>query len=162
MAYVVNPPLRDDAIYSAVTKQQSTIEPRFLRAYLMDQRNTRHRKEVQDLLSKFYDTPIKLTSGRRPTISSSRGDDQGPRVAPHRGSADRLAAGQGARRREARPASPGAEQRQKKLQELLVGGSAIAGGWRRASWRNWPGSVRRSNRRRGRSSPKRRHRSGIS
>jgi hypothetical protein len=60
MAYVVNPPLRDDAIFEAVTRNTtpSSIEPRFLRAYLVDPRNTMHREEVTKKLSEFYREPI--------------------------------------------------------------------------------------------------------
>ena len=58
MAFVVNPPLRDDAIFDAVMKPPS-IEPRFLRAYLVDSRNKLHREEVTKKLSQFYDQPIK-------------------------------------------------------------------------------------------------------
>jgi hypothetical protein len=61
MAYVVNPPLRDDAIFEAVTRSTSppSLEPRFLRAYLVDQRNTMHRDEVTKKLSDFYTEPVK-------------------------------------------------------------------------------------------------------
>lgn len=55
MKDVVNPPLRDDAIYEAVTAHSGAIEPRFLRAYLMDERNTRHRADAQDHLNRLYD-----------------------------------------------------------------------------------------------------------
>jgi hypothetical protein len=59
MAYVVNPPLRDDAIYDAVMKDNlSMTEPRFLRAYLTDPRNTRHREKVTQRLAQFYNEPI--------------------------------------------------------------------------------------------------------
>ena len=57
MAYIVNPPIRDDAIYDAVMKEPS-VEPRFLRAYLVDPRNKLHRDEVTKKLSKFYNQPI--------------------------------------------------------------------------------------------------------
>ncbi|MBN9117855.1 MAG: hypothetical protein J0I06_01580 [Planctomycetes bacterium] len=57
MAFVVNPPLRDDAIFDAVMKEPS-VEPRFLRAYLVDSRNKLHRDEVTRRLSRFYDQPI--------------------------------------------------------------------------------------------------------
>ncbi len=38
MAFIVNPPFRDDAIYEAVCKltQPPSMEPRFLRVYLID------------------------------------------------------------------------------------------------------------------------------
>jgi hypothetical protein len=52
MKDVVNPPLRDDAMFKAVTTDP--VEPMFLRAYLIDERNTQHRKEVLDRLKKFY------------------------------------------------------------------------------------------------------------
>lgn len=52
----LNVPIRDDAIYEAVTT--APVEPRFLRAYLTDPRNTRHRKEVYDKLAPFYDGSI--------------------------------------------------------------------------------------------------------
>lgn len=127
MAKLVNPPLRDDAIYSAITKHQSTIEPRFLRAYLMDERNTRHREEAQKLLSGFYSTPINhieakadnplLKQGMIKVLESLRTADQpivSLRVKEH---FDEKPSGK-----------TGAEQRQKKLQEILVGGSAGGGG----------------------------------
>jgi hypothetical protein len=52
----VNIPFRDDAIYQAVT--QPPMEPRFLRAYLIDPRNTLHRQEVTDRLAPFYNPVI--------------------------------------------------------------------------------------------------------
>ena len=52
----VNIPLRDDAIFEAVTTPP--VEPRYLRAYLMDSRNTRHRDEVYAKLGPFYDPGI--------------------------------------------------------------------------------------------------------
>jgi hypothetical protein len=73
MAYIINPPIRDDAIYDAVTKQTSppTIEPRFLRAYLVDPRNTRHREDVTKKLSEFYRAPIQHVeqNGKDPELS---------------------------------------------------------------------------------------------
>jgi hypothetical protein len=127
MAKLVNPPLRDDAIYNAITKHQSTIEPRFLRAYLMDERNTRHREEAQKLLSGFYSTPINyieakadnplLKQGMIKVLESLRTADQpivSLRVKEHF---------------DGKPSGKtGAEQRQKKLQEILVGGSSGGGG----------------------------------
>src|ERR1700722_11225073 len=50
-AFAVNPPLRDEAIYTAVIKFK---EPRDLRAYLVDERNVLHRKEVTKALSDQY------------------------------------------------------------------------------------------------------------
>lgn len=60
MAFKVNPMVRDDALYEAVCKvtQPPSIEPRFLRVYLIDPRNTRHRTEVQQKLASFYDDAI--------------------------------------------------------------------------------------------------------
>ncbi len=85
MAYVVNPPLRDDAIYDAVMKEPS-VEPRFLRAYLVDSRNKLHREEVTKRLSRFYDAPIKhvkdngkdkdLAEGMAKMLESLRTADQ--------------------------------------------------------------------------------------
>jgi hypothetical protein len=126
MAYVINPPMRDDAIYSAITKYQWAIEPRLLRAYLIDERNTRHRKEAQDLLSNFYSTPISqieakadnplLKQGMIKVLESLRGPDQ-PIVSMRiREQFDGKPSGKA-----------GADQRQKKLQEALVGGTATAG-----------------------------------
>jgi hypothetical protein len=56
MAYIVNPPLRDEAIYQAVIKEP--CEPWYLRAYLVDHRNTRHRDDVQRRLAREYDEAI--------------------------------------------------------------------------------------------------------
>jgi hypothetical protein len=59
-AFVVNPPMRDDAIFDLVTRETTppSVEPRFLRAYLVDPRNTMHRDEVYQLLARFYKDPI--------------------------------------------------------------------------------------------------------
>lgn len=57
MAYVVNPPLRDNAIFDAVM-QEPYVEPLRLRQYLSDPRNAAHREEVTKRLSRFYDQPI--------------------------------------------------------------------------------------------------------
>ena len=157
MAYVVNPPLRDDAIFNAVTKQQPTIEPRFLRAYLMDERNTRHRKEAQRASVEVLQHADQSHRAEGRQSHPQARDDQGPRVAPDRGSTGRLAAGQGARRRQAAGKS-GAEQRQKNFRTRSWAEAprpALAA----ASWTNWPGSARRFSRRRGRSSPSNRRRS---
>lgn len=56
-AFVVNPPVRDDAIFNTVARE-GFQEPRFLRAYLTDPRNTRHRDQVKRELAKFYIGPI--------------------------------------------------------------------------------------------------------
>lgn len=52
----VNVSYRDDAAFEAVTKPPE--EPRFLRVYLVDERNQRHREQVYGRLAGFYDTPI--------------------------------------------------------------------------------------------------------
>jgi hypothetical protein len=52
MAFIVNPPIRDEALYKTVTHPPT--EPRFLRAYLIDSRNTLYRKEVLSTLSALY------------------------------------------------------------------------------------------------------------
>jgi hypothetical protein len=69
MAFVVNPPLRDNAIFEAVMKEPS-VEPRILRAYLVDPRNTLHREEVTKRLSRFYDAPIShvTNNGKDPVL----------------------------------------------------------------------------------------------
>jgi hypothetical protein len=53
MAYVVNPPIRDDALAAAVTRPPT--EPVFLRAYLIDPRNKNHRADIQNKLNAFYE-----------------------------------------------------------------------------------------------------------
>lgn len=83
MAFVVNPPLRDDAIFNAVMKAP---EPRMLRAYLVDTRNTAHRDQVTQRLSQFYDDPImhvkskggdeRLRDGMAAVLASVRTADQ--------------------------------------------------------------------------------------
>jgi len=62
MAYIVNPPVRDDAVYDIVMKEPF-VEPRFLRVYLVDPRNTRHRDEVTRRLARFYTDPIEHVRG---------------------------------------------------------------------------------------------------
>jgi hypothetical protein len=88
LAFIVNPPLRDEAIYEAVTRQTTppTIEPRFLRAYLIDPRNTLHREDVTRRLSEFYQQPIdhvrakgtdkELSEGLAKILESVRTADQ--------------------------------------------------------------------------------------
>jgi len=56
MAFMVNPPIRDEAIYERCT--QTPLEPRVLRGYLTDPRLTLHRDDVLKKLGTFYDTPI--------------------------------------------------------------------------------------------------------
>jgi hypothetical protein len=70
LAFVINPPLRDDAIYDAIMKAP---EPRFLRAYLVDKRNKLHRKEVTDKLSQFYDPAILHVKTHGTDVSLKRG-----------------------------------------------------------------------------------------
>lgn len=57
MRDVVNPPIHDDAVYSAVTTEP--CEPWFLQMYLLDEKNnTRHRPQVQARLALEYDKAI--------------------------------------------------------------------------------------------------------
>lgn len=53
----VDVPRRDDAIFEAVS--QSPVEPRYLRAYLIDPRNTNHRDDAHKQLATFYD-PVEV------------------------------------------------------------------------------------------------------
>jgi hypothetical protein len=55
-AFVIDPPMRDDALFNVVMKEPA--EPQYLRLYLSDPRNTRHRDAVAKRLSRFYDAPI--------------------------------------------------------------------------------------------------------
>ena len=132
MAYVINPPMRDDAIYEAVTKQQSLIEPRFLRAYLVDERNVRHREEVQRLLAGFYTPAINhvdnkatnplLKQGMIRVLESLRTADQ-PIVSM------RVTEAVPDGKNNSKPSGKaGAEQRQKRLREAVVGGNSAGGG----------------------------------
>lgn len=57
----VNTPIRDDAIYEVVTR--SPVEPRFLRSYLIDPRNTAHRQQAYDRLAPFYDPAVTSVRG---------------------------------------------------------------------------------------------------
>jgi hypothetical protein len=56
LAFVIDPRVRDEAVFSAV--METPVEPRNLRAYFIDSRNTAHRDEVTKKLSEFYDKPI--------------------------------------------------------------------------------------------------------
>jgi hypothetical protein len=56
MAEVINPVVRDAAIYRAVI--QEPCEPWYLRLYLLDHRNTAHREEVLRRLGQEYDELI--------------------------------------------------------------------------------------------------------
>lgn len=57
--FVLNPIVRDDAIFERVTGDGPREQPGALRAYLIDSRNTRHRAEVVKRLPKFYAPAIK-------------------------------------------------------------------------------------------------------
>ncbi len=59
MAFLINPVVRDEAIFERVTKDPQREQPGALRAYLIDPRNTMHRKEVLDRLPRFYVDPVK-------------------------------------------------------------------------------------------------------
>lgn len=122
MSRMVNPPLRDDAIYDAVTKNPGMVEPRFLRAYLADERNKRHRDDAQKQLARFYDPAIShvqekasndlLKEGMIKVLESVRTADQ-PIVSMR---VTEMPAGKA-----------GAGERQKNLREAVVGGNAQAG-----------------------------------
>jgi hypothetical protein len=56
MRDVVNPPLRDDALFALVTTEP--CEPWFLQMYLLDDRNRAHRPQVEQRLAKEYDELI--------------------------------------------------------------------------------------------------------
>jgi hypothetical protein len=122
MSRMVNPPLRDDAIYDAVTKNPGMVEPRFLRAYLADERNKRHRDEAQKQLAQFYNPAIAhvqekasndlLKEGMIKVLESVRTADQ-PIVSMR---VTEMPAGKS-----------GAGERQKRLRERVVGGDAQAG-----------------------------------
>jgi hypothetical protein len=81
---VVNPPLRDEAMFKAVTTEP--VEPMFLRAYLADERNTRHRDDITQRLNRFYDQAIfqvrrgggkpDLSDGLAKLLESLKGPDQ--------------------------------------------------------------------------------------
>jgi len=68
---LIDVPLRDDAIYSAVS--QNPVEPRYLRAYLIDSRNTGHRKQVAELLATFYDPVINTLRNQEPKTNLKKG-----------------------------------------------------------------------------------------
>ncbi len=55
-AFVIDPPMRDDMMFNLIMKYP---EPQYLRLYLSDSRNTRHRDAVAKRLSQFYDDPIR-------------------------------------------------------------------------------------------------------
>jgi hypothetical protein len=62
MAQVINPVVRDEAIYQAVIKEP--CEPWYLRLYLLDERNTAHREEVLRRLSREYDEVVAKLQNR--------------------------------------------------------------------------------------------------
>lgn len=62
----LNTPLRDDAIFEMIKSAQTdpgvvadAKRPPFIRTYLIDSRNTRHTKEIQDMVARFYETPLR-------------------------------------------------------------------------------------------------------
>ncbi|HJZ57668.1 MAG TPA: hypothetical protein VKE74_22060 [Gemmataceae bacterium] len=81
----VNVPFHDDAIFAAITKDP--VEPRYLRAYLINPQNTRHRDEATARLAEFYDPVIahvranggdaKLREGMAKVLASLRTAEQG-------------------------------------------------------------------------------------
>jgi hypothetical protein len=123
MTFIVNPFARDNAIYSDV--MATPTEPRFLRVYLMDSRNTLYRTEVLNTLSSHYYGVIQfvstkaqqpeLRSGMLKILESLRKDGNRPVVS--------------LRVTERSPAkiSSGAPDRVKKLREGVVGGDGILG-----------------------------------
>jgi hypothetical protein len=70
----INTPYRDDSIYEAVTKPP--MEPRFLRAYLVDPRNTRHREQVYGHLEGFYNEPVRRIQAEGADLSLRSGMSQ--------------------------------------------------------------------------------------
>jgi hypothetical protein len=64
----VNTQFRDDRIFETVTTEP--VEPRYLRAYLVDPRNTRHRDQVFALMPRFYDPAVShvKASGADPNL----------------------------------------------------------------------------------------------
>ena len=65
MGYVVNPPIRDEALFDLVITEQ--CQPWFLQMYLLDARNTKHRTAVQQRLAREYDEAIgKLQQNNNP------------------------------------------------------------------------------------------------
>ena len=67
MGVLVNPVIRDNAIFDIVMQANSNppmAEPRFLRAYLTDPRNRLHRDAVTKRLAQFYQSPIQHVETR--------------------------------------------------------------------------------------------------
>jgi hypothetical protein len=103
------------------------VEPRFLRAYLIDERNKRHRKQVLDMLAGFYAPVInhvenraaspELKAGMIKLLESLRAADQ-PIVSLR---VTELMDGKPS-------GKSGAGERQKRLREDLVGGKTNTGG----------------------------------
>lgn len=124
MRDVINPPLRDDAIYDAVIKEP--CEPGSLRAYLIDERCTRHRAQVQSRLDQEYDRAVATLKAVNP--------NENPRPDPE------LRAGMmkllGSLKTADQPlvslsvseknAKPGAQDRVKNLRDRLVGRVDVA------------------------------------
>ncbi|VTT99208.1 unnamed protein product [Gemmataceae bacterium] len=115
MKEVVNPPIHDDAIYSAVSTEP--CEPWFLQMYLLDEKNnTRHRQQVQARLAMEYDRAIhQLRAQKNPDSPLRLGmtktlDSLKPTIRP----VVSLTVS------EASP-KPGAEKRVEKLRDDLVG-----------------------------------------
>ena len=128
MAYVVNPPLRDDAIYQrsdqAAVDYRAAVPPRLPHGrakHAAPQGGTTatvqvlHHRRSSHIESKA-DNPL-LKQGMIKVLESLRTADQPIVSLRVKEQVDEKPSGKS-----------GAEQRQKKLQELLVGGSAIAGG----------------------------------
>jgi hypothetical protein len=119
MKGVVNPPLRDDAIFEAVIKEP--CEPSSLRAYLMDERCTRHRPAVQARLEQEYDKAIRAlqfvdpNANPRPDPSLRDGMVQ---VLDSLKSADQPFVSLSVSEKNAKP---GAAERVKNLRDKLVG-----------------------------------------
>jgi hypothetical protein len=121
--FIVNPFVRDNAIYSDV--MTTPTEPRFLRIYLMDPRNTIHRDEVLTALSGHYQGVIRhvtskaqqpdLRSGMLKILNSLREDGNQPVVSL-----------QVTERSPAR-ISKAAPERVKRLREGVVGGDGLLG-----------------------------------
>ena len=128
MSRIINPPLRDDAIFDAVTKvtQPPSVEPRFLRAYLIDDRNTRHRDEVQKQLASFY-TPVINHVNQHATSAELKGGMV--KILESLSTADQpVVSIRVTELMDGKPSGKaGAGERQKKLRDGVVGGSSPAG-----------------------------------
>jgi hypothetical protein len=67
MKEFVNPPLRDEALYKAITNPEQTVEPSYLRVYLLDERNVKHREDALARLKGFYSRAVTLIQNRPET-----------------------------------------------------------------------------------------------